>query len=178
MARSATRAKTLAEDYPIPQTREECDRAIKQFGDLSRDLVRLEADMNDEIAAIKHRYEKRTAGIKDKKDALFGGIKTWCSAYRNTITDHGKVKYCRFGSGEIKWRDRPPSVTVRGAEKVIEALKAAGLSRFIRTKEDVNKDAIKSDPAAVAEIRGISVKSAGEDFVVEPFEVELSEVGS
>jgi phage host-nuclease inhibitor protein Gam len=63
---------------------------------------------------------------------------------------------------------------VRGAEAVLDALRRAGLSRFIRTKDEVNKEAILNEPEAVARIPGISI-SQGEDFVVTPFEAELAE---
>ena len=73
------------------------------------------------------------------------------------------------------WRLRPPSVAVRGVEAVLDQLRRLGLKRFIRQKEEVNKEAILNEPEAVSHVPGISI-SQGEDFVVTPFEAELAEV--
>ena len=51
----------------------------------------------------------------------------------------------------------------------------ARLSRFIRTKYEVNKDAVLADPKAIEGIQGISLRQ-GEDFVVEPWDTKLEEV--
>jgi len=72
----------------------------------------------------------------------------------------------------VQFRQRPPSVAVRGVDSVIEALKQFGLARFIRVKEELNKDAILNEPAAVAGVAGLSIKSGVEDFVIQPFEQE------
>ena len=70
---------------------------------------------------------------------------------------------------------RPPSVSARPIDKVIEALKDMGLKRFIRFKEEIDKEAILGDPDAVKYIKGIKIEQR-EDFVIVPFETELEEV--
>ncbi|EEC7218715.1 TPA: host-nuclease inhibitor Gam family protein, partial [Escherichia coli] len=64
-----------------------------------------------------------------------------------------------------------PSCSVsRDVEGVIEMLRRMGLERFIRTKEEVNKQAVLADPDAVKGIAGIKVNKGTENFEVEPFE--------
>lgn len=54
-----------------------------------------------------------------------------------------------------------------------------GLQRFIRTKEEPNKEAMQAEPEVARQVAGISIGSVGEDFVVEPFEAVLADmVGS
>jgi len=101
------------------------------------------------------------------------GLHTWAEANRESLTQGGKSKTASLPSGELAWRMRPPSVRVTGADAVIEALRKFGLSRFIRTKDEVNKEAILNEPQAVEHVPGISI-SQGEDFIVTPFEVELA----
>jgi phage host-nuclease inhibitor protein Gam len=48
-----------------------------------------------------------------------------------------------------------------------------GLSRFIRSKDEINKEAILADPKAVSGIVGITINSGLEDFAVVPFEQEV-----
>lgn len=65
-------------------------------------------------------------------------------------------------------------MTVRGGEAVIDAIKAMGLGeRFLRIKTEINKEAMLEDRKTAAAIRGITIGSDGEDFLVEPFETEL-----
>ncbi|EOG3166570.1 hypothetical protein ACK827_004945, partial [Salmonella enterica] len=54
MARKVTKMKGTAET--APQTRDEVSRDIRKLGDEQREAIRLEAAMNDEIAAITERY--------------------------------------------------------------------------------------------------------------------------
>ena len=75
----------------------------------------------------------------------------------------------------MKWRRPPPSVVLRGIETVLQHLKALRLDRFIRTKEEVNKEAILLEPDQVRNVPGITIKQE-EQFVVQPFETALEEV--
>lgn len=168
------RISKLTTSAIIPQNRQECDDAIKHLGDNQRELTRIETQMNDEIAQIKSKYEEMADPLRDKNKELTIGVETWCAANRDEITNGGKIKTAEFHNGEVKWRNRPPKVTLRKVDDVIDRLKAAKLSKFIRTKFEVNKDAILEDPDKVKNIAGISIGSEGEDFVIEPHEQELA----
>ena len=61
-------------------------------------------------------------------------------------------------------------------EESVAQLNAMELTRFIRVKEQVDKEAILKEPDAVKDIKGIKVGSAGEKFIVKPFETQLEEV--
>ena len=98
------------------------------------------------------------------------GVQGWCEANRDELTNNGKTKTANLVTGEVQWRNRPPSVSIRGADSVLETLLRLGLERFIRRKEEINKEAILNEPAAVAGVAGITVKSGIEDFAIVPFE--------
>ena len=175
MAKAVKRVKQQASAGAVPQTKEEVVAAIAEIGRHQRARQRIEAAMNDELAAIKERRETEAEPHNDAIAELSRGVQTWCEAHRDELTQGNKVKYASLASGEVKWRMRPPSVTVRGKEIVIETLKGLGLGRFVRTVEEVNKEAILADQKAVSNVKGITV-SQGEDFVIEPFEDKLEEV--
>lgn len=156
----------------IPQTRDAVTAAIREMGEHQRQLSRIEADMNDALAKVREVYEQQAQPLREQITALQTGVQTWCEANRTELTQGGKVKTAAFASGEIQWRLRPPSVAVRGADAVLDTLARLGLNRFIRTKEEVNKEAILAEPEAVRGVAGISINQ-GEDFVVSPFETEL-----
>ncbi|MFS4437873.1 host-nuclease inhibitor Gam family protein [Paracoccaceae bacterium GXU_MW_L88] len=170
------KTKTAGANLPVPQDDSEARNAIREVGDLNREVLRLEAKMNDEIAALQEKYGELVAPLKEQSKAKTEGLQIFCEANRARLTRNGKVKYHKFATGEVSWRTRPAKVTIRGKDAVIEAIKAARLGKkFLRIKEDVNKEAMLEDRKTAAGIAGVSIGSDGEDFLVEPFETELQE---
>lgn len=162
------RLKTAAQ-Y-VPQTRDEVVSDIKTIGDVQRELTRLETEMNDEIGVVTERYAAPVDDLKKRLNTLQGGVQGWCEAHRAELTDNNKVKFANLVTGEVQWRCRPPSVTVRGAETVLALLKVKGLDRFIRTKQEVNKEAILNEPDAIEAVPGVTINRDIEDFAIVPFE--------
>ncbi len=132
--------------------------------------------MNDQIAALKEQAEAEAAPLKERVKALTEGLKIWAEANRDALTNGGKVKFADLGTGKVSWRFRPPAVKFSRArvEEVLERLKSLGLQRFIRTVEEVDKNAMLADRDAARAVQGVTIASEGEDFIVEPFEAELS----
>jgi phage host-nuclease inhibitor protein Gam len=160
---------------PVPQTRDDVVDAIAAIGRHQRARARIEADMADEIAAVKQRYEALAEPEGCAIRTLSAGVQAWCEAHRAELTDGGKVKTARLASGEVRWRMTPPSVAVKGVDAVLQLLRERGLLRFIREKLEVNKEAILAEPEAVRGIAGIRVTQE-EEFVIAPFDVALGEV--
>ena len=167
------RLKTPALTELPPQNREDCAAWIKDLGDLQRNLARLETQMNDEIAAITQNYQPRIEALKTNIAAKQTGIHIWAEAHRDSLTEHGKTKTANLVTGLLQWRLRPPSVSLRGVEAVLENLKRLGLTRFIRIKEEPNKEAMLNEPEVVQGIAGIHIVTGVEDFVVAPFEQDV-----
>jgi phage host-nuclease inhibitor protein Gam len=174
MAARKTRIKAPALPELPPQTREDCAAWIKTLGDMQRDLARVEAEMNDAIGQTTQFYQPRIDALKAKIAAKQTGIQTWAEANREAITEGGKSKTANLITGLVQWRQRPPSVSIRGVESVLETLERLGLSRFIRTKREPNKEAMLNEPEAVRGVAGITLVTGVEDFVVTPFEQEVT----
>lgn len=173
MPPKTNRLKAAAQAY-ASQTQDDVAMDIRAIGDLQRELLREQAAMNDAIAEITARHQPHLDELKNRIATLQAGVQTWCEAHRDDLTKGGKVKTASFITGEIQWRQRPPSVTVRGADTVIETLLRLGLGRFVRVKHEINKDAILNEPDAVRGVAGISINSGVEDFVITPFEQETA----
>ena len=170
------KVKSQGIDVPVPQDDSEAREAIREIGDFNREALRLEAEMNDKIAALQQQYGEKVAPIREAVVAKQEGLQMYAEANRSRLTGNGKVKFHRFATGEISWRLRPAKVTIRGKDDVIDAIKAAKLGeKFLRVKEDINKDAMLEDRATAQAIKGVTIGSDGEDFIVEPFETELAE---
>jgi phage host-nuclease inhibitor protein Gam len=166
------KAKKTAAVY-VCQSKDETMTAIKELGDAQRELTRIETEINDRIALITEARKGEIEALGIRVDTLTSGIQLWCEANRAALCASGKT--ANLVTGEVAWRQRPPSVSVRQQEKVIERLKSLRLSRFLREKTEVNKEAILAEPAAVAGVPGITVVTGVEDFSVTPFEIEVAE---
>ncbi|ECG8512823.1 host-nuclease inhibitor protein Gam [Salmonella enterica subsp. diarizonae] len=171
MAKKVSRLKAAAASY-TPQSKEQVSVDIKKIGDIQRELTRIEADANDQIAVIMNQNTPKIEALRAELDVLQKGVQTWCEANRSSITK-GSSKTANLITGEVSWRTKPDSVSIKGVELVLEALKKLKLDRFIRRKEEINKDAILADKKAVENIKGISIVSGKEVFSITPFEQEI-----
>lgn len=172
MANAKSRLRAAAALY-TPQSREQVSSDIKKIGDIQRALTRIETDANDEIAVIMSQNTPKIEALRAELGVLQQGVQTWCEANREDMTKGGKNKTVNLVTGEVSWRVRPDSVSIKGVDLVIETLKRLKLGRFIRSKEEINKDAILADKKAVENIKGISIISGKEVFSITPFEQEI-----
>lgn len=166
-----TNKRLKAATLEAPQSREETQSWIKELGDVQREHARISADLNDQIATLTEAHKPALNERADRIKVLQQGIQAWCEAHRGELTASGG-KTVNLITGEVSWRQRPPSIAVRGAEAVLESLRTLGLHRFIRQKEEINKEALLNEPDIAAGIAGISVVKGKEDFAITPFEVE------
>ena len=173
MAKKATRIKTdtFAVRY---QTRDEVEVAIKEIGDLNRELERLAIEQNDKLAAITEEYAPLMNEVKEKLAPKQDAVQAWCESRRDELTQNGKTKTGTFNTGEVQWRQRPPSVGIRGVDSVLDSLKMWGFTQFIRIKEEINKEAMLNEPDTAASVPGVTIKTGVEDFVITPFEQEVA----
>lgn len=168
---TAKKLKSKAQVY-VPQTKEDAAADVKKVGDLMRLLTRKEADMNDKIAAITQDFQPDFEILKEQIEVLQTGVQSYCEAHRDELTNGGKVKSANLTTGEVSWRQNPPSVRISKSDTVIEMLKRLGLGRFVRIKEEINKDAILNEPDEVRGVAGITLITGVEQFVITPFEQE------
>ena len=168
----ATRHKTKATAAAVPQSKTDCAAYIRSLGDLQREFERQRAEMNDAIAAITQTAEPVLSALSERMLALQTGIQTWCEANRVVLCGEADRlgKTANLVTGEVAWRQVPPSVQVRGADAVIDRLQVMGLGRFIRSKDEVNKEAMLAEPEAVRGIVGITIVTGLENFSITPFE--------
>ncbi|MDP2808668.1 MAG: host-nuclease inhibitor Gam family protein [Rhodocyclaceae bacterium] len=168
-----TRLKQPAVAVAVPASAAEVSAAIARIGGEQRELARIEAGMNDALAEVKEHWETIAEPHRKRIADTTQGVQVWCEAHRGELLK-GDAKTAAFPAGEVQWRVRPPRCVVRGAEAVLDTLRRLGLSRFIRSKDEINKDAILNEPEAVRGVAGIGIEQ-GEDFVIKPFEAPLTE---
>jgi len=170
-----TRVKRAAETVRVPQSVAEAETMIARIGELVRARQLRQSALDEVVAAAKQKAE-----LEDKQPAaeltdLQRGLQLWADANRETLTDGRRTKTVKLATGEIAWRTRPPSVRLAKVEAVIEAINGLQLAdKFLRVKTEVNKEALLAHPIQAAAIAGVSIASAGEDFVVTPTGLEMA----
>lgn len=174
-SKSKSKTRVATPTIAAPQNAGECNALIYRIGLAQRHRQRIETAMNEELAAVRARHEAEAAVWTDELKVLCKRVQSYCEAHRVELTDGGKRKFFRFGSGEIQWRNRPPSVSVRAVEAVIESLKKLGLGRFVRVREEIDKEAVLKEPDVAQQVKGLTI-GAAEDFVVKPWDTELEQV--
>ncbi len=163
-----------AETARAPADRAEAEAMLARLGAIRRDLAVSAAALEEGVAAMKEAAETAAKPLAAEAEQLLRGLQLYAEANRAALTDGGRHKTVKLSSGELLWRLRPPSVRLRDVAAVIETLKAMGKDQFLRTKYEVNKEALLAAPAEAASIPGVTIGSAGEEFLAEPLVVELA----
>lgn len=174
MSKNKTRAAAAA----IPQSREEAAYALAQYGAAMRELEKLETEMNEEIAKVKHGFVKRAAPHRITADALASGLQSFCEANKKALIDAAGAKTVNLGTGKVAWRWNPAKAVVRGKEAdTIEAIKLGGaaMAGFIRTTFEINKVGMLRDPALARTLDGVEIVDGVETFEVKPDSVKIPE---
>lgn len=152
-----------------PQTLAEAQQAIKVIGDIQRDHARLSADLNDAVANITEAAAPELKRMQDQITLLQKSVQMYCESNRELLC--GKAKTANLVTGEVSWRQRPPSIKITGAEAVLAWLNEKHLTSFIRTKTEINKEAMLNEPDKAKAVPGVTLVTGIEDFVITPYEV-------
>lgn len=178
MNKKRDRIKADAVQHWVPADRDEVNAAIDEIGTLQRERLRIEAAMNDEMAEVKARHDAKAKPAGDRLAELAKGVQLYCEANRTQLTQDGKVKFHSFATGEVKWRLTPFAVSISKAGEVLALLKAKGMQQYVRTKEEVDKEALLADRTAVGDsIKGVKFGQK-EEFSVIPNESQIEQVQS
>lgn len=172
MPKSATRLTRPAVSRDI--TREEAEFLLSKIGAMQRTLQRLTLDLDDRIAQLKERGAGERAAIEAEIESLADKLQAWAEQNREELCKDGR-KTVRLATGEIGWRMDPPSVRIRNVEMTLSKLKELRLKKFIRTKEEIDKQAILAEPEAVVTIATITLVQA-EKFAIKPDQSEIEPV--
>lgn len=154
-----------------PRDRAEAEQLLAEIGSLQRQVGRLEDRMNDQLTKMKKTTEDLARPLNAQIAVKFQALHVWAEANRAGLC-RGRAKTARLATGEVSWRMTPPAVRVRGVAAVIGRLKRLGLADLLRSKEEINKEAILADPKRVEGIEGIAIAQR-EEFVAKPFESQI-----
>ena len=170
MARTKkTSTKRLQTNHRVPQNDTQANESLLALGNVQREIARLESNRDDELAAVKDKFEIELEPLREEADEYVGGLEMFANANRDRLTGN-KSKTVKMANGVLMWRIRPPKVTLRGIPSIIAEVKRRRLAKtFLRTKEEIDKEAMLKAAEKAGTIPGVTIGSEGEDFVVEPF---------
>ena len=160
--------KRAAETATPPKNRDEAEAYLEWIGIYQRQIQLKKIALAEAIANVTAEMEADTADLVKENDRLFRGLQLWAEANRHALTDAGKTKTVRMNNGTIAWRQAPPSVQIKGQEAVLAYLMQENGEEFLRTKVEINREAMLANAEKASKIPGVTIKSAGESFVIEP----------
>jgi len=168
-----------ANNGPKLKTHDEVGKAILTIGNLQNEVAEREREMNERLARIKADYEERALPARQKLAELSAQVRDYCDERRESLVTQAGKKSIDFGSGEVIWKAGKPSVWVKpglAIEKLIAALKDKRLGRFIRTKHELDKQAVLKDPEAVSAVKSMVRVESKEVFAIKPFATQIEQV--
>lgn len=156
---------------PVPADLDEAAKFVGQVAEAQRAINEVKANLNSEVDALKIRAREAAKPHEDKIAELCEGIFSFAQARRDELTKGGR-KTVNLPTGALIWRMTPPSVSIRNIKEVLARLKKLKLQRFIRPKEEIDKEAMLRERKVAESVSGVSI-SQHEEFVVKPAELEV-----
>lgn len=137
-----TRIKLNRPDIAVPASRSAAEAVVRKIVELKLEEQALKTEMDERITAIKKDYEARLGQIEAAMQPQVEAVHAWAEAHPEEF--QGK-KSLEMLHGIIGWRITPPALKpLRGFTwaTVLNRLRDLGRFDFIRTKEEVNKEAL------------------------------------
>lgn len=162
----ATRVKAVAF-----ATKDEFDAACDEIARIEVQRRGMESLRDEEMNAVMDKHNPAIIILRQQQEALVQKADAYATANRDELLpakrQSGETKLALFG---FRWGNKALALLSNRWtwEGVIASLKAAGMAAFVRTKEEVDKDAVKDQLAeSVLAQHGMRIKQS-ETFWVEP----------
>lgn len=157
---------------PVPKNLEEATRFLSQIGEEQRAINVVQLKFNTKVEKLKAEAMLDVKPHQQKISQLVEGLFAYAETHRNELTDGGKRKTVEVPSGIFGWRMTPPAVLLRNVKSILKNLKSLGLKRFIRIKEEINKEAMLKEIDVAQKVKGVSIRQH-EEFVAKPARLEV-----
>lgn len=160
----ATREKkVLIQDV----SRADAEQAFADYNTCYSQLEIQNGKMNAELTAVKEKYESKINELQKQKDAHFEVLQTYAE---NNPDEFKDKKSMDFTHGTIGFRTGTPKLSLLKGYKwpaVLDLVKKH-LKKYIRTKEEVDKESLLSDRNSI-DLSSVGLKmEQDETFYVAP----------
>jgi phage host-nuclease inhibitor protein Gam len=160
---------------------EDLSKAIAEIANWTRQITESEDLANKRILAIQESLAAEIEPMKKEIKKISLSIKKFTDANREKLFKDGD-KTIKLETGDISYRSAKPSVGTNSSKKLIETiLEQNNLldvrdkfvkkmdKVFIRTKLELNKDAILENPSTAKKVTGVEVADGEESFYIKPY---------
>jgi phage host-nuclease inhibitor protein Gam len=154
--------------YYAPQTIQEADLSVSEIASLRQTISESELGEETQIERIRKEGATFRRPLQEQLAELERGVQAFAEGHRDDLTQGGRTKSVKLTSGELQWRMTPPELVVSSKVKVatiIATLKRRGLARFVRVKEELDKQALKKEPDVIGTVRGLRLDQH-EEFII------------
>ena len=155
---------------PAIKSREQMEAVVGQIAEAKINQQIKTGEMDARILAVREEFEEELAGYAQDIQLLMAAATSWAEA---NPQEFGKARSIEMVHATVGFRTGQPQLkTLKGWtwEKVLQAIKRFAWRRFIRTKQEVNKEAILNARTRLGtRMVAIGVQVAqDESFFVEP----------
>lgn len=158
---------------PVPQNENEANEVLKELGIAVRGLEGLIAKRDAAAAAVVAKHQEGIDKATAEAAARMAQLQAYGEANKTALLADG-YRTVALAQGAFGWRYGPPAVKLdKGFEEAdaIAAVKRAGFSTFVRTTEELDREAILKEPAKIADLRGFAIEQ-GETFWAKPLALD------
>lgn len=156
----------------VPKDLGELSDWLLQIAEEQRYVDIINLELNKAVDELKKNATDDVRIHQEKITQNVDGIYSYAQSHRDELTKGGERKTVELPGGILKWRFTPSKVTLVKVKLVLENLKKLGLERFIRVKEEVNKEDLSKEIELAKTIQGISITQS-EEFVIIPAKLDV-----
>jgi phage host-nuclease inhibitor protein Gam len=143
-----TRRRSGAHSAPEPRTWEEVNERLGYLGEVERQFRALRDEFEQKVAVLKQQWLEASRPVERERDRIQEQIERFFWSRRDELAAEGRksveLAFGRLGSRLSR------SVVVEDAGLAQQWLEAHGLERFLRTRTEVDREAIRSTLLAAA----------------------------
>lgn len=139
-----TRNKPAPE--PVLKSWGEVEDALGEIKNIENFIIKTEAYYDSRIAEIKTELSLKLEDKLRRKVRLEKDIQEYAEVHKDEVRSDKMQKTKEFMNGLVGFRWKPWSIVLaKKRDEVIALLKKKKLDRWIRTKEEVDKEAVTKD---------------------------------
>lgn len=138
----------------VPATSLEANASLCRVGALDRTIADIELTLDKRIAELRAQAVLRAEALVTEREDRIAGLKRFAETNRSVLLKDGR-KFIELPAGVLGWRITPPKVSLaRGGEKrAFEMLRRLRLTRYIRTKESLDRELLLRDRPVIEGIK-------------------------
>lgn len=149
----------------VPTSLAEVNIILAKIGECERAIEQAIQTLDAKVATLREEANLEAAPHEEKLKQLTASLLTYATANREVLLAPGKKSVVLPG-GEFGWRNTPGKVTFGrgGAEKATKTLEDLGLTKYLRTITEPDKEALLRDRPVITGIKYTKVEA----FYVKP----------